>query len=855
MDVSEMRKLVKDLDLTFQPRIAPRYKTWLPLATQQLRLRSLIQIIGHKLQTTPKSCWFYYTLHRTSMSSPFYTSELNDKVSPKWHSLEVPTVYATGYSLTNEVILRLWKRTDTNDTSADVTVFTWGISFTGLAYIGSKLPNNLENVLREKSIIFHFHGGFFTPVYCFLTPPDMKKHLSFSVPASEVKDSYTVNKLTSLRSKMQALKQQTESVQALRIKIASGEDIQQTPKYPQSFLNKLFQPRKVNKEKKAEILNVKKELEVARFRTRLLEQERSRKMGELRVLNQLHHSIMDKNQDCDSELMEKYRVLSRDIERLQDWRQGHLDKREAFLQTTCKLAFRRCELISELRSIYPIKEELDGKYTITNVHLPNSEDLDSSNDTQIAVALGYVAHTTQMIATFLNVPTRYPIIHYGSRSKIVDHLVENISDSDRQFPLFARSKDKLHFRYAVYLLNKNIAQIRWYCGLPTTDLRPTLSNLTGLINLKPRPSKLDNSARTLSASSLEMEMNNDRGCMHQNVLTTQRMIFEKQHPARSMLQLKIIKSGLGSSLDQGLNRPVESCLSSQLKRISKSQEIDNTLELHKDEISNSSSETLNSTFHNGESRADDKFIQIPKETIDNDIEITIPTSVSKSRHADDLDSSGSAKNRSSNSISSCEMALSFCQAEGDSITIGNSSKETIGGNFTNEILQKSDSVDSAVPKKGESTPIKKTLGCSTSNICDIERLLTNEQNQPGDVGREAAERQRTDSDASYSEEYRLTLLPTFQDQYKSETRPVEDLQFLSKECSEVNENNLCSEKNLKEENPSTCTNDKQSDDKQCDFRTSSEYMDLIKRSSENVYARTEALANKKSSFKVMRPRL
>lgn len=54
-----------------------------------------------------------------------------------------------------------------------------------------------------------------------------------------------------------------------------------------------------------------------------------------------------------------------------------------------------------------------------------------------------------------------------------------------RFPLFARSKDKLQFHYAVYLLNKNIAQLRWYCGLPTADLRATLPNLATLINIKP----------------------------------------------------------------------------------------------------------------------------------------------------------------------------------------------------------------------------------------------------------------------------------------------------------------------------------------------------------------------------------
>lgn len=43
----------------------------------------------------------------------------------------------------------------------------------------------------------------------------------------------------------------------------------------------------------------------------------------------------------------------------------------------------------------------------------------------------------------------------------------------------------MQFNYAVYLLNKNIAQLKWYCGLPTLDLRATLANLASLIDVKP----------------------------------------------------------------------------------------------------------------------------------------------------------------------------------------------------------------------------------------------------------------------------------------------------------------------------------------------------------------------------------
>jgi hypothetical protein len=39
----------------------------------------------------------------------------------------------------------------------------------------------------------------------------------------------------------------------------------------------------------------------------------------------------------------------------------------------------------------------------------------------------------------------------------------------------------MRFEYGVYLLNKNIAQLRWHCGTPTSDLRSTLSNLGSLL--------------------------------------------------------------------------------------------------------------------------------------------------------------------------------------------------------------------------------------------------------------------------------------------------------------------------------------------------------------------------------------
>ncbi|XP_074098660.1 UV-resistance associated gene [Cotesia typhae] len=887
MEMKAKQGLVRDLDLTLQPRPIPRYKVWLPLATQQLRLRSLYQIIGYNLETDKsfETCWFYFTLHRSSMSSPLYTSEPIDHVSPKWSSLEVPTLHATGLSTANEIVLRLWRRTVANDPTTDVTVFTWGISFTGLVYMGPKLSNNLESMLRHNSLIFHLYGGFFVPSYCLFHPPEFRRYLYMSVNNSEICDSYTVGKLSNLRSLMQSLKQRTESAQTLRDRIASGESLE--PKFKQTTLSRLLQPKRMSKEKKAEILKIRKELEIAKFRTKLLEQERIRKAGELRALNQRHLSIMEENQDLGSLLMERYRELHKDMERLREWKQNHIQMRECFVQTSAQLAYRKRQLMSDLNFIYPIRQESERKFTISNVHLPDSEELDTVNDTQTAVALGYVCHATQIIANILNVPTRYPIIHSGSRSRILDHITENYPSKDRRSPLFARSKDKVQFNYGVYLLNKNIAQLRWYCGLPTSDLRTTLSNLASLMNLKPSQS-LDNSKRTFSGSSLDTD--NSNGKQHNISLTPpfQKIIIDKElklhRPMRTMSQLKNSKTTLGSSLDQGLDKPsVALVLGTETKRICKSEESaidDKTISLFRDRLSNSSEENV---FMGEKGRRFNKESLSTPGTIETDIEITIPTSICCNPKYDDSNS----RQRSSNSISSCEMALSSSTTDVDRRS-NNPGDKVNGGEYPSlvEVLEATlmrsvnnslthqhnyqqyrraddEHSNSAMSSDSSSSALEKT---ENERSQETLTYLNDKKSVNGSVG-------DINSSETLSSSV-VSLVDSGNSCQRAQTRSD-----IASSCPEsaksfYDDSDVVTQKNWRtESNPSietltgyeqvkkretvTVTSQSQPNKVQeviNDYRTSSEFIDSIRRSSENVFARTEALASKKTSFKVMKPR-
>lgn len=56
-------------------------------------------------------------------------------------------------------------------------------------------------------------------------------------------------------------------------------------------------------------------------------------------------------------------------------------------------------------------------------------------------------------------------------------LSSHVTEIFSSFPLFTKGKEKIQFTYAVYLLNKNIAQLRWLYFMHTPELKATLPNL------------------------------------------------------------------------------------------------------------------------------------------------------------------------------------------------------------------------------------------------------------------------------------------------------------------------------------------------------------------------------------------
>ncbi|CAI2179646.1 2858_t:CDS:10 [Funneliformis geosporum] len=210
----------------------------------------------------------------------------------------------------------------------------------------------------------------------------------------------------------------------------------------------------------AEIVDKSKALEEDRRRiTSLRENIRSRRVA--------LEEAKKRYQTGNGYLEESQKILERD--------------RESLSSTTSKLCVRQRELVADLLTIYPI-DPIDAKtfsFKILGVPLPNSV-FTGCDDEQVATALGFTCHLTYMLAYYLCVPIRFPMIPMSSRSTIRDPISASLGES-RQFPLHAKGVDGYRFEYAVFLLNKNIEQLMNSQGINVLDLRNTLPNLKYLI--------------------------------------------------------------------------------------------------------------------------------------------------------------------------------------------------------------------------------------------------------------------------------------------------------------------------------------------------------------------------------------
>lgn len=428
---------------------APARALHVELPSQQRRLRHLRNIAarnivnrnGHQLLDT------YFTLHlcdNEKIFKEFYRSEvIKNSLNPTWRSLDfgiMPDRLDTSVSC---FVVKIWGGKE----EAFQLLIEWKVYLDGLKYLGQQI-----HARNQNEIIFGLNDGYYGAPCEHKGHPNAQKNL-LQVDQNCVRNSYDVFSLLRLHRAQCAIKQTQVTVQRL------GKEIEEKLRLT-STSNEL-----------------KKESECLRLKILVLRNELERQKKALgREVAFLHKQQMAL-QDKGSAFSTEHGKLQLQKDSLSELRKECTAKRELFLKTNAQLTIRCRQLLSELSYIYPIDLNENKDYFVCGVKLPNSEDFQAKEDGSIAVALGYTAHLVSMISFFLQVPLRYPIIHKGSRSTIKDNINDKLTEKEREFPLYPKGGEKLQFDYGVYLLNKNIAQLRYQHGLGTPDLRQTLPNL------------------------------------------------------------------------------------------------------------------------------------------------------------------------------------------------------------------------------------------------------------------------------------------------------------------------------------------------------------------------------------------
>jgi len=457
--------------------------TWFPLATEQLRLRGVTEVSLYHPQPGCEAEVYHLTFHTTPLSSPFFTSSPGRVVEEKvvWGEVGV----GEGMGGSREVVVRVWGKGEGDP----VSLVAWGVGLSGLVCIGDKLSKATTNTLAPNSLVFKLHQYYFVANDS-LVGGRVVQWRRLEVPNIALesgKPSYDRSALAKVHATLRALRQSSLAVEAVKGELGArgllqaGGDLATSAPHHRSISSKILEVRVRQPATRRQEQALQARMEDGQFRLACLRRERDRLARDVAGRRARLAEAGGSLGSAAAALATSRQALARDREQLAAWLASFAEARESNRRAGEALRLRRLHLISQLPEIFPISDPTSPTPTICFVGLPASDCLREREDTDLAVSLGWTAHLTLMVADLLGVPLRYPTLAAGSRSTVADLILDRIPDKDREFPLFPKGSERVRFDYGVFLLNKNIAQLRWFCGEGTADAKPTLRNLAGLV--------------------------------------------------------------------------------------------------------------------------------------------------------------------------------------------------------------------------------------------------------------------------------------------------------------------------------------------------------------------------------------
>ncbi|XP_058731704.1 vacuolar protein sorting 38 isoform X2 [Vicia villosa] len=170
------------------------------------------------------------------------------------------------------------------------------------------------------------------------------------------------------------------------------------------------------------------------------------------------------------------------------------------------LRMRQQYMTSQILMLYPVKLVVGPAQEQELEAYPLGRSADKKEIQKSATALGYVAHAVSLIASYLQVPLRYPVRLGASHSYIIDNAPSiELTSSEAstsaksftnakhvEFPLFLEGQDTTRATYAVFLLSKDLEQLLNFIGAKSLGPRHLLANLRELCRTIQSSDFLDN---------------------------------------------------------------------------------------------------------------------------------------------------------------------------------------------------------------------------------------------------------------------------------------------------------------------------------------------------------------------------
>lgn len=312
---------------------APEPPVWFPLATEQLRLRSLTEVT---LLTPASSSSFHLTLHEASSSDPFFTSR-QARVHHRrvtWSDLDHGTQEFGGVS---SVILRLWRDGECH--------LGLGLTFSGLVCVGQKVTETLMANCGENTLVFRLRDHLFVCNQWLDEPLDQTRYVEVpNVILDEVSSSYDITSLKKVLEALRALEEKNDLVFGVKKEISLKMEMR--PKKKKSTLSKVLtdltlHSKSKERKKKPTAVQLRRKIENHKFNINLLKEKKKilqndvdynkfRRDNNISILEEINANVW-MNEEC----------LLRSKEEMEGWAEAIQETRDLYSWTQQRLGSQR----------------------------------------------------------------------------------------------------------------------------------------------------------------------------------------------------------------------------------------------------------------------------------------------------------------------------------------------------------------------------------------------------------------------------------------------------------------------------------------------------------------------------------